>query len=137
MTMNKQLVLFIFSFCLLITACEKVPLVEEKFPSDDFIKHGDYLGDYWPAENWKTCRPAKVGIDEEMLKELNDEIVLMLRLHVNIHSLLIIRKGYIVAEQYYSDEYNQDSIHRIYSCTKSVTSAALGIAIHEGYIADV
>lgn len=32
---------------------------------------------------------------------------------------------------------NQDSIHRIYSCSKSITSATLGIAIHEGYIADV
>jgi len=131
------MILIFLSLCLLIAACESVPQAEEKFPSEYFIKSGNYLGDYWPTGAWRTCSPEKVGMDEEKLKELNDEIVLLLRLHVDIHSLLIIRKGYIVAEQYYSDDYRQDSIHRIYSCTKSVTSAALGIAIHEGYIGSV
>jgi CubicO group peptidase (beta-lactamase class C family) len=135
--MNKNLLLIFIFLCRLITSCEKVPPAEEKFPSEDFIKSGNYLGEYWPTTTWRTCSPGKVGMDEKTLKDLNDEIVLMLRLHVDIHSLLIIRKGYIVAEQYYSDDYGQDSIHTVYSCTKSITSAAMGIAIQEGYIADV
>jgi len=134
---SKYLLSIILGVCLLTAACEKEPAGEEKYPSGDFIKSGDYLGDYWPTENWRTCSPGQVGMDENKLKELNDEIVLMLKDSVAIHSLLITRKGYIVAEQYYSDEYSCDSIHRIYSCTKSFTSAAIGIAIHEGFIADV
>jgi CubicO group peptidase (beta-lactamase class C family) len=136
MIMMKKYILSLIAFCLSFTACEKMPVEEEKFPAGAFVKSGEYLGDYWPADEWRTCHPEQVGMDANKLKDLNDEIVLMLRLHVDFHSLLITRKGYIVAEQYYSDQYGQDSLHRIHSCSKSITSAALGIAIGEGYIAD-
>ena len=39
-----------------------------------------------------------------------------------------------MAEQYYSDEYGPDDLHRIYSCTKSLTSALLGIASGKGLL---
>jgi len=51
----------------------------------------------------------------------------------NLKSLLIIRNGYIVTEEYFNN-YNQDSIHRTYSVTKSIISALIGIATEEGYI---
>ena len=52
---------------------------------------------------------------------------------LNIHSLLIIRHGYLVAEVYYGA--NSPTLkHDLYSVTKSFTSALVGIAIHEGYI---
>ena len=58
-------------------------------------------------------------------------------MHVDIHSVLIIKDGYIVAEQYYSDNYGIDSLHPIASCTKSITSALFGIAIEEHYLTGV
>ena len=54
-----------------------------------------------------------------------------------IDSILIVRNGYIVSEQYLNREYNQDSLHPIFSCTKSVLSALIGIAIDNGYIESV
>jgi CubicO group peptidase (beta-lactamase class C family) len=51
----------------------------------------------------------------------------------NIHSLSIIRNGYLVLDVYYSP-FNQDLKHIIHSCTKSITSALIGIAIDQGLI---
>jgi len=49
------------------------------------------------------------------------------------YSLLIVRNGYLVVEQYYNGrtKYVMDPI---YSITKSYISAVIGIAIEEGYI---
>ena len=76
-------------------------------------------------------------MDEQKLRKMNEEFAILLELHAEMHSVIVIRNGYIVAEQYYSDDYSQDSLHRIYSCTKSITSAALGIALDEGYLSSV
>jgi CubicO group peptidase (beta-lactamase class C family) len=48
--------------------------------------------------------------------------------------VLIIKDGYVVAEQYYSKYFDKETWHQIHSCTKSFTSALVGIAIKEGYI---
>lgn len=98
------------------------------FPASDFISKGTYQGPYWPTDAWRECSPEEVGMDPKKLKELNEEIRLLLEMHIDIHSILIVKDGYIVAEQYYSDDYGPDDLHRIYSCTKSLTSALLGIA---------
>ncbi len=107
--------------------CEKYD-DDPTFPASDFISTGDYLGDYWPTDAWRECDPEEVGMDPKKLKELNAEIRLLLEMHIEVHSIVVIKDGYIVAEQYYSDDYGPDDLHRIYSCTKSLTSAMLGIA---------
>jgi CubicO group peptidase (beta-lactamase class C family) len=50
-----------------------------------------------------------------------------------VHSVLIVRNGYVVTEAYFRP-YNQDRAHRLTSCTKSFLSALVGIAIEEGYL---
>ena len=120
---------------ILVCSCEK-DNENQFYPSSEFIAKGYYSGEYWPTEGWRTCRPEEVGMSSEKLKELNDEILLLLKLHIDINSVIIVKNGYIVAEQYYSSEYGIDSLHSIYSCTKSFTSALLGIAIDRGYISD-
>ena len=120
----------------LLFSCEKEPKEDSQFPSSEFISNGSYTGDYWPTNGWRTCNPEEVGMDSDLLKRVNDEILLLQRLHVDIHNVLIIKNGYIVAEQYYS-EYTYNSLHSINSCTKSITSALMGIAVDEGYIESV
>ncbi|MFC2103921.1 serine hydrolase domain-containing protein [Bacteroidota bacterium] len=76
-----------------------------------------------------TMSPAKQGFNTvELASALNAASSFL-----NLKSLLIIRNGYIVTEEYYN-EYTQDSIHRVSSVTKSVVSALIGKAIEEGYI---
>jgi CubicO group peptidase (beta-lactamase class C family) len=124
----------LFSLVLFL-ACEKQK-TDPLFPADDFISEGSWEGPYWPTEGWRYCRPEEVGMDSEKLRELNDEILLLLELHVDVNTVMIIKDGYVVAEQYYSREYTADSLHSIYSCTKSLISALVGIAMEQGYIAD-
>ncbi|NNK94479.1 MAG: serine hydrolase [Desulfobacterales bacterium] len=53
-----------------------------------------------------------------------------------IDSVIIVRNGYVVLESY-KDLLEPHFKHQIYSCTKSVSSALIGIAIDKGYIKSV
>ena len=55
---------------------------------------------------------------------------------LNLHSLLIVRNGYLVTEAYLYP-YQPDTQQGIYSCTKSFISALIGIAIDKGFIRGV
>jgi len=80
---------------------------------------------------WKYSTPEKQNLNGGLLEQLNQKI--------NdggfgeIHSLLIMRNGYLVFEKYYRG-YSQNQTHQIYSVTKSVTSTLIGIAIDQGKI---
>lgn len=119
-----------------ITGCENYD-DDPVFPASDFIASGEYQGEYWPTDGWRSCEPKEVGMDPKRLKELNEEIRLLLEIQINFQSIVIVKDGYIVAEQYYSEEYGREDLHRIYSCTKSLTSAMIGIALDRGLIGSV
>ncbi|MDP3177639.1 MAG: serine hydrolase, partial [Spirochaetaceae bacterium] len=53
-----------------------------------------------------------------------------------IHSLLVVRNGYLVSETYFEGR-DKDTLAEVYSVTKSVISILTGIAIDRGDIADV
>ena len=53
--------------------------------------------------------------------------------YLDLHSLLIVRNGYLVSETYF-EGFQQDTRHELYSCTKSFVSTLIGIAIDKGYI---
>lgn len=72
------------------------------------------------------------GIDEARLAEAYTSAQ---RSHT-INSLLVERHGVLVAEGYFRG-YVADSLNRVWSVTKSFTSALIGIAIDEGYIESV
>lgn len=126
---------YILSFIwlsLLLSSCEQDRDFSPAFPSRAILGSGPYLGPYWPVDGWKSCAPEAVGMDPELLRKMNEDMVLQMRLHIDVHSVIVIRKGYIVAEQYYTDEFSSDSLHYLFSCTKSVTSAAFGVAKDRG-----
>lgn len=74
------------------------------------------------------------GIDEETVKTLitkilNEEIL-------NIHSLLIVKNGRLVLEEYFAG-YARNALHSVASVTKSITSILIGIALDKQIIASV
>ena len=85
---------------------------------------------YWPGDLWRTSTPEEQGLDSSLIQALLQEIQTK---HLNIHSLLIIRHGYLVTEVYFPP-YQPDMRHPVFSTTKSVTSALVGKALQEGYI---
>ena len=94
---------------------------------------GEDKPDYWPTQDWRTASPESQGMDSAVLLNMLDVIW---QEDMKIDSVLVIRNGYIVLDAY---SYPRDEAdrHNIYSCSKSVTSALVGIAIDQGYIKGV
>ena len=88
---------------------------------------------YWPDTEWRTSTPEEQGLDSASILAMLQEIK---QKNLNIHSVLIIRHGYLVTEVYFPP-YTRESKHPTYSITKSVTSAMAGIAIQDGYIKSI
>ncbi|MFW9779230.1 MAG: serine hydrolase domain-containing protein [Candidatus Heimdallarchaeota archaeon] len=95
---------------------------------------------YWPTNGWRTSTPEEQGVSSIKLEELygyfNSTLVLRNTLS-SMGSLLIIRNGYLIHENYFSSYLHGERGLNIYSCTKSITSTLIGIALEEGYIGGV
>lgn len=87
--------------------------------------------DYWPTSGWRTATPEAQGMDAESLAEALDAY----KDH-NLHSLVVVRNGYLVAEAYNHDN-QPDTIQELHSATKSITSALTGIALSEKKLKDL
>jgi CubicO group peptidase (beta-lactamase class C family) len=90
----------------------------------------DAQGSYWPTKGWHTCTPEEQHMDSQKLTRMLEAVK---EKQVNLHSLLVIRNGYIVSETYFQS-YDETKKHELYSCTKSFISTLVGIAIDKGYI---
>jgi CubicO group peptidase (beta-lactamase class C family) len=87
---------------------------------------------YWPTDDWRQSTPEDQGISSQALVKLLARVD---EQQLNMHSLLIVRNGYLVTEAYWNP-YTADERADVASVTKSVTSALIGIAIDKGYIRD-
>jgi CubicO group peptidase (beta-lactamase class C family) len=87
----------------------------------------------WPGDGWQTSTPEEQGMNSEILADMLGTIQ---ERDDGIDSVTIIRHGYLVADatRY---PFHPDSKHVIHSCTKSIVSALVGIAIEQGYIEGV
>ncbi|HSB88694.1 MAG TPA: serine hydrolase [Anaerolineales bacterium] len=84
--------------------------------------------DYWPTEGWRTSTPEEQGIDSDKLGEL---LLTSREMSVTIHSLLIIRHGYVVVDATFYP-YDGEAPHNVASVTKSLMTTLIGIAIDQG-----
>jgi CubicO group peptidase (beta-lactamase class C family) len=85
---------------------------------------------YWPTTGWRTSTPEQQGVDSQGLLNALQHVQ---DTGINLHSIMVIRNGYVVLEAY-NQPYTAEHKFGIYSVTKSVTGALTGIALHEGYI---
>ena len=85
---------------------------------------------YWPTAGWRSSTPEEQGMDSGLLSAMLGEI---LEKNYEIDSVTVVRNGYMVADVSIHP-FSSTSKHNIYSCTKSVVSALVGIAIDQGYI---
>ncbi len=88
---------------------------------------------YWPTKAWRVAAPEEQGMDAALLQQMLDAIE---EQNLSIDGLVVVHNDHIVAERYYAP-YKKDTPHEVYSVTKSVVSALIGIAIQEGYINSV
>jgi len=86
--------------------------------------------DYWPTKGWRTASPESQGMDSELLVNM---LNLIWNKNFDIHSVLVIRNGYMVLDAY-SYPYDSEISHHIDACTQSISSALVGIGIDKGYL---
>ena len=102
-------------------------------PIMNFLRK-DNSRDYWPTTEWLNSTPEAQGMDSALLNQMIDYINYK---EFNLDSIIVVRNGYIVLEEYPDPGFTEKSPHNLYSVTKSITSALIGIAIDKGYINDV
>ncbi len=114
----------------------------------------------WPGDAWETAAPEDEGIDPDTLAAIHADLAA--GVYGSVDHFLLIRHGRVVADHRYERTYTLSptaadtvdhpynyehpnwhpyyqgtDLHTLQSVTKSVTSAALGIAIDEGLIEGV
>lgn len=114
----------------------------------------------WPSATWPTSTPEAEGIDPAAIEALHQDI--LAGTYGLVDHFLLIRNGRVVADYHYEQDYARiaaafdttdhqynynhpnwhpyyqgTDLHSLQSVTKSITSAALGIALDEGLIEGV
>lgn len=85
------------------------------------------------SDGWICSTLGDEGIN---YKNIEDLIVNILNeKHPNIHSVLIVRGGKLVLEEYFYG-FNKNVSHPLASCTKAITSVLTGLAIDNQFIKD-
>lgn len=110
----------LLALTLLVTGCAPSKSVSVPVPEPD----------YWPTDTWRSSTPEAQGMDSAQLANMLEEIVAN---ETSIHSILVIRNGYLVTEAYFQP-YTPDTKLHIQSVTKSVIGILVGRAIRDGYI---
>ena len=87
----------------------------------------------FPTKEWPVSTPEAQGMQSQMLADMLDVIE---KNSYNVDSVLIIRNGYLVLDAYFYP-FSKGLKHPIHSCTKSIMSALVGIAIEKGSIKSV
>jgi CubicO group peptidase (beta-lactamase class C family) len=99
-------------------------------PSSEDLLAIDYTP--LPGDDWEVSTPAEQGLDPMLVAELYYNAAEL----ETIYSLLVIKNGYLIAEDYFN-EGSVDQKDRLQSVTKSYTSALVGIALDQGYLSSV
>jgi CubicO group peptidase (beta-lactamase class C family) len=115
-------------FSTIFASCEKEQII---VPNEGYSWPNSERA-YWPTEGW---------IDEPM--EMHDMDLSKMEIANQfakddplMRSLLVIKDGYLVFENYYGDG-GVDESTNLWSVTKSVTSALVGMAWDDGYIPSI
>lgn len=75
-------------------------------------------------------KPENVGVSSDSIQRFINRIK---ENQLSMHSILIARHGQLMKEVYY-EPYKADTLHRLYSVSKSFTSIAIGLLIEDGYL---
>lgn len=121
----KQMFLLMFLLLVLVSCKDKI-MVEPNLYTYQMPEQLD--------DGWSVSSLQEEGMDTGIIEQVTSQI--MSKQFRGIHSLLIVKNGFLVHETYF-EGYNRNSLQTIYSITKSVSSALIGIAMERGFINSV
>jgi len=87
----------------------------------------------WPTSEWSKTTPEEQGMNSAYLDSM---IEFYATNEIQIDSLLVIRNGWVVFEEYPST-FGPNDTHHLFSCTKSIISTLIGIALRLGYLESI
>jgi len=87
------------------------------------------------GDGWKTGHLIEAGFDMHIMEEMGFRILNKINFP-NIHSIIIIKGGKIIFEEYYYN-YDKNMKHDLRSASKSFTSLLAGVAIENNFINSV
>ena len=126
---NKLLTFALFIIVVLLISCALrtnrwgLPQYEYTYRVPDEIDDG-----------WKTASLSDENVDPQKINELMQDI--LLRRYKNIHSVLLVKNGKLVLEEYFHG-YDRETMHELHSVSKSITSILVGIAVDKKMIPNV
>jgi len=111
-------------------------------PVSDARPHHDAVSKK-PNDGWEIADLATAHLNADLIKELLERI--RNNTYKNIHSVLLVKNGKLVVEEYFSGQqedgkhqtFTRDTPHEIHSATKSINSILIGIAIDQKLIRSV
>ena len=78
--------------------------------------------------DWEIDTPENHNMDGAVFQQLHSAL-----LQTEIYSAVTVKDGVII-DEYYKEGYDENSVFRFHSCSKSFTGALIGIAIEQGKI---
>lgn len=78
----------------------------------------------------RATKAEAVGVDSKEVQSFIDECK---ENKIEVHSIMVVRHGQVACEAY-KYPFGPEHKHMVYSVSKSFTSTAIGLAIHEGYM---
>jgi len=130
--MKKQFIIFYIILAIFFISCE---INNDQEPPVYVYQEPISRGDGWEPSSL-SAQNIDVSLITEMIIKAKEDIFR------NVHGILIVRNGKLVLEEYfpgkeiYFGEYKAfdwNVLHHLASCTKSVTSALMGIAFDLGF----
>jgi len=118
------------SFILFTTVILILSILVGCGPSTEDLEAVDYTP--LPGDDWEVSTPEAQGLDPMLVAEMYHNAAEL----ETIYSLLVIKNGYLIAEDYFN-EGSVDQKDRLQSATKSYTSALVGIALEQGCLSSV
>lgn len=89
--------------------------------------------DAWPTNGWQSTTPEEQGMKSSVLADMAQTIDDQ---GLNLHSMTIVRNGYLVLDNYFYP-FPEGTMHNFRSCSQGVLATLVGIAIEKGYIKSV
>ena len=129
-TKSKRPAAKITAFLISVLASMTFVLLTACSPSDVELASVDYTP--LPGEDWQVSTPEEQGLDPKLVAELYLNAAEL----ETLYSLLVIKDGYLIAEDYF----NGGSIGKatlLQSASKSYLSALVGIAIEQGCLSSI
>ncbi|MDD3193673.1 MAG: serine hydrolase [Oscillospiraceae bacterium] len=84
-----------------------------------------------PDNSWQFDMPENHGMDPAVFEQLHTALA-----GSTVYAMVTAKDGVII-DEYYQEGYDENSVFPLHSCSKSFTSALVGIALEQGYLSGV